>query len=189
MGFPMTGAGLWTGEGGLLFTERRTFAGLWGLGSTTGGGISLFWGRPTLMLNVVLALAGAVVRTTAGSTGAALTGATAGLTASGAAGLAAGGAGDEAGAGAGARAGAGAGAGAGDAAGAGGEAEAEEGMSVSVVDLLGAGFMGGTFTDDIMTTGAGGAVAGAVLTTTEAVDLSGSMDEQRRNIHKKKGLM
>lgn len=173
----MTGAGLWTGEGGLLFTERRTFAGLWGLGSTTGGGISLFWGRPTLMLSVVLALAGVVVRTTAGSTGAALTGAAAGLTASGAAGLAAGGAGDEAGAGAG------------DAAGAGGEAEDEEGMSVSVVDLLGAGFMGGTFTDDIMTTGAGGAAAGAVLTTTEAVDLSGSMDEQRRNIHKKKGLM
>lgn len=62
-------------------------------------------------------------------------------------------------------------------------------MSVSVVDLLGAGFMGGTLTDDIMTTGAGGAAAGAVLTTTEAVDLTGSKDKQRRNIHKKKGLM
>lgn len=61
-------------------------------------------------------------------------------------------------------------------------AEAEEGMSVSVVDLLGAGFMGGTFTDDIMTTGAGGAAAGAVLTTTEEeVDLTGSIEQWRRN--------
>lgn len=54
MGFPMTGAGPWTGEGGLL-------AGLWGLGSTTGGGNTLFWGRPTLMLSVLLALAGVLV--------------------------------------------------------------------------------------------------------------------------------
>lgn len=56
-------------------------------------------------------------------------------------------------------------------------AEAGEGTgwaSVTVVDLLGAGFMGGTFMDDIITTGAVGEVAGAVLTTTVALDLAGS---------------
>lgn len=153
MGFPMTGAGLWTGGGGWLLTDKTTLAGLWGLGSTTGGGKTLFWGRPTLMLSVLLALAGVLVQTTAGSTGAALTGA------SGGAGLNVGGAGG------GAKAGAAAG------------AETEDGMSVSVVDLLGAGFIGGTFTDDIMTTGADGAAAGAVWTTTEEVDLTGSLKQ------------
>lgn len=34
--------------------------GLEGLGGTTGGGVSLVWGFPTLMLRVVLALAGVV---------------------------------------------------------------------------------------------------------------------------------
>lgn len=58
-------------------------------------------------------------------------------------------------------------------------AEVGGGMSVTVVDLLGAGFMGGTFMDDIMTTGAGGAAAGTVLTTTEALDLAGSVNTQR----------
>lgn len=161
MGFPMTGAGLGTGEGGLLFTEVATVTGLLGFGGTRGGGISLLWGRPTLMLSVDLALAGVAVRMTAGSTAAAPTGAVAGLTISVAVALSAGGAEDGVGSGAGE--------------GARAWAEAEEGMSVSVVDLLGAGFMGGTFTDDIMTTEGGAAAAGAVLTTTEAVDLTGSM--------------
>lgn len=49
------------------------------------------------------------------------------------------------------------------------------------MDLLGTVFMGGTFTDDIMTTGLGGAAAGAVLTTTEEVDLTGSIQQYRRN--------
>lgn len=101
------------------------------------------------MLSVLLALVGVLVQTTAGSAGAALTGASAGV------GLDVGGAGG----------------------GAGDGAEAEEGMSVSVVDLLGAGFMGGTFTDDIMTTGAGGSAAGVVLTTAEEVDLTGSIEQ------------
>lgn len=102
MGFPIRGAGLWTGEGGWLLTERTTFAGLWGLGSTTGGGETLFWGRPTLMLSVLLALAGVLVRTTAGSAGAELAGAAAVLTTSGGASLD----GGETGAGAETRAGA-----------------------------------------------------------------------------------
>lgn len=47
-----------------------------------------------------------------------------------------------------------------------------EGMSVTVVDLVGAGLMGGTFIDDIITTAGGGVTA--VLTTTDAVDVWGS---------------
>lgn len=107
------------------------------------------------MLSVLLALAGVPVQTTAGSAGAALTGV------SGGAGLDVGAVGGGAGAAAG--------------------AETEDGMSVSVVDLLGAGFMVGTFTDDIMTTGAGGAAAGAgaVLTTAVEVDLTGSIEGRR----------
>lgn len=66
----------------------------------------------------------------------------------------------------GAGAGAGAGAGGGD----------EGGTGVTVVDLLGAGLMGGTFMDDIITTG--GVAAGTVLTTTVAVDLAGSNKRQ-----------
>lgn len=50
--------------------------------------------------------------------------------------------------------------------------------SVTVVDLPGAGLMGGTFMDDIMTTGGGGVVAGTVLTTTAALDLADSMEGQ-----------
>lgn len=53
-------------------------------------------------------------------------------------------------------------------------AEVEGGVGVSVVDLLGAGLMGGTFMDDIFTTGGGGVDAGTVLTTTGALDLTGS---------------
>lgn len=54
----------------------------------------------------------------------------------------------------------------------------EGGAGVTVVDLLGAGLMGGTFMDDIITTGAGGVVAGTVLTTTGALDLAGSNERQ-----------
>lgn len=61
-----------------------------------------------------------------------------------------------------------------DGAGAGAGAGAAGGAGVAVVDLPGAGLMGGTFMDDIITTGAGGVVAGAVLTTTGALDLAGS---------------
>ena len=49
-----------------------------------------------------------------------------------------------------------------------------------IVDLLGAGLIGDTFMDDIMTTGGGGVVAGTVLTTTAALDLAGSSEEQKR---------
>lgn len=49
-----------------------------------------------------------------------------------------------------------------------------EGMSVTVVDLVGVGLMGGTFMDDITTTAGGGVTAGTVLTTTDAVDFGGS---------------
>lgn len=49
--------------------------------------------------------------------------------------------------------------------------DAGVGTVVTVVDLLGAGLMGGTFMDDIMTTGL---VAGTVFTTTEELDLAGS---------------
>lgn len=49
------------------------------------------------------------------------------------------------------------------------------GMSVTVVDLVGAGLMGGTFIDDITTTAGGGVTAGTVLTT--AVDLGGSENQ------------
>lgn len=56
-------------------------------------------------------------------------------------------------------------------------AEVVEGTGVPVVDLLVAGFMGGTFMDDIITTGGGTAVAGAVLTTTVALDLTGSKQQ------------
>lgn len=45
---------------------------------------------------------------------------------------------------------------------------------VTVVDLLGASFMGGTFMDDIITAGGGGEIAGTVFTTTVALDLAGS---------------
>lgn len=45
-----------------------------------------------------------------------------------------------------------------------------EGMSVTVVDLGGAAFMGGTFIDDIITAAGGGVTAGTVLTTADAVD-------------------
>ena len=62
--------------------------------------------------------------------------------------------------------------------GAGAGAEAVGGAGVTVVDLLGAGLMGGTFMDDIITTGAGGVVAGAVLTTTGALDLAGSGEKE-----------
>lgn len=48
---------------------------------------------------------------------------------------------------------------------------------VTVADLLGAGFMGGTIMDDIIT-GGGTTVAGAVLTTTVALDLAGSKEKQ-----------
>ena len=58
IGFPMTGAGGGTGDGGLVVMEGTIFTGLWGLGGTTGGGASLVWGLLTLMLMVVLALAG-----------------------------------------------------------------------------------------------------------------------------------
>lgn len=60
IGFPMVGAGCGTGEGGLVVIGGNGFTGLEGLGGTTGGGISLVWGFPTLMLMVVLALAGMV---------------------------------------------------------------------------------------------------------------------------------
>lgn len=50
-----------------------------------------------------------------------------------------------------------------------------ERTSVTVVDLAGAGLMGGTFMDDIIT--GGGVTAGTVLTTTDAADFGGS-DEQ-----------
>lgn len=50
--------------------------------------------------------------------------------------------------------------------------------SVTVADLLGAGFMGGTFMEDIIITGEGATVAGAVLTTTVALDLAGSKEKQ-----------
>lgn len=61
--------------------------------------------------------------------------------------------------------------------GAGAGAEVEGGTGVTIVDLLGAGLMGGTFIDDIITTG--GVVAGTVLTTTVALDLAGSNERQR----------
>lgn len=59
IGFPMVGVGVITGD--LLFMEWTGFTGLCGLGGTTGGGANLFWGLLTLMLSVVLALAGVVV--------------------------------------------------------------------------------------------------------------------------------
>lgn len=55
-------------------------------------------------------------------------------------------------------------------------ADTDGGVSVTVVDLVGAGLMGGTFMEDIITTGGGGAGAGTVLTTTEALDLAGSRE-------------
>lgn len=55
-----------------------------------------------------------------------------------------------------------------------------EGMSVTVVDLVGAGLMGGTFMDDIITTAGGGVTAGTVLTTTDAVDFGGSKKQTVR---------
>lgn len=58
IGFPMTGAGAGTGEGGLLVMEGTGFTGLCGLGGTTGGSASFVWGLLTLMLMVVLAFAG-----------------------------------------------------------------------------------------------------------------------------------
>lgn len=57
-------------------------------------------------------------------------------------------------------------------------AEVEGGAGVTGVDLLGAGLMGGTFMDDIITTGGGGVVAGTVFTTTGALDLAGSTETQ-----------
>lgn len=54
----------------------------------------------------------------------------------------------------------------------------EGGMSVTVVDLLRAGLMGGTFMDDIITTGGGEVAAGTVLTTTEVLDFADSIDRQ-----------
>lgn len=56
-----------------------------------------------------------------------------------------------------------------------------EGMSVTVVDLAGAGLMGGTFMDDIIRTAGGGVTAGTVLTTTDAVDFSGSENNKNNN--------
>lgn len=58
IGFPMVGVGVITGD--LLFMEWTGLTGR-GLGGTTGGGANLFWGLLTLMLSVVLALAGVVV--------------------------------------------------------------------------------------------------------------------------------
>lgn len=58
MGFPITGAGGGTGDGGLLVLGVVAFTGLLGLGGTTGGGANLVWGLLTLMLRVVLAFAG-----------------------------------------------------------------------------------------------------------------------------------
>lgn len=61
MGLPMAGAGA-AGDGDLLMVLlETTFAGLCGLGGTTGGGASLVGGLPTLMLRVDLDLAGVVV--------------------------------------------------------------------------------------------------------------------------------
>lgn len=42
IGFPMTGAGVEMGEGGLSFVESTVFAGLCGFGGTRGGGVSVF---------------------------------------------------------------------------------------------------------------------------------------------------
>lgn len=56
-----------------------------------------------------------------------------------------------------------------------------EEMSVTVVDLVGAGLMGGTFMEDIITTAGGGVTAGTVLTTTDAVDF-GSSEKQTTRI-------
>lgn len=127
------------------------------MGGTTGGGVSFVWGLLTLMLIELLALAGvawavAVVLTGAGSAGAVLT---AGLMVTGEADLTKGGAG----------------------------ADVDGGASwafVTVVDLLGASFMGGTFMDDIITAGGGGEIAGTVFTTTVALDLAGSMKNKKR---------
>ena len=58
-------------------------------------------------------------------------------------------------------------------------AEVAGGVGVAVVGLLGAGFMGGTFMDDIITTGGVGVVAGTVLTTTGALVLAGSNERVR----------
>lgn len=139
------------------------------MGGTAGGGVNLVWGLLILMLRVVLAFAGVawatvVVGTGAGSEGDVVTGAvaagrvastcTVGLMVTGEADLATNGAG----------------------------AEVEGGKGVTVVGLLGAGLMGVTFMDDIITTGAGagggGLVAGTVLTTTGALVLPSSNEGQ-----------
>lgn len=54
------GVGVGSGEGGLVVTLGGAVIGLRGLGGTTGGDVSLVWGLLTLMLRVVLALAGVV---------------------------------------------------------------------------------------------------------------------------------
>lgn len=58
--------------------------------------------------------------------------------------------------------------------------ETGDDIEVTVVDLLGAGLMGGTFMDDIITIGGGGLVAGTVLTTTEALVFAGSTKDNRK---------
>lgn len=68
-------------------------------------------------------------------------------------------------------------------------AEAGGGTGVTVLDLLGAGLMGGTFMDDIITTGGGEVLAGTVLTTTEALDLAGSDKKTRRRRRHLKDLI
>lgn len=55
---------------------------------------------------------------------------------------------------------------------------------VTVVDLGGAGFMGGTFMDDIITTGGAEAAAGAVFTTTAELVLGGSEKTRRMTFEK-----
>lgn len=46
--------------------------------------------------------------------------------------------------------------------------------------LLGAGLMGGTVMDDIITTGGAGEAAGTVLTTTVALDFAGSVQTKSK---------
>lgn len=161
IGFPMAGADVGTGERGSL----EVSAGLWGLGGTMGGGVSFAWGLLTLMLIVVLAfdvVTGAAVTDWAGACSGEI-GLTGTVTAdwltltalmvTGETDLTA----EERG------------------------AEADGGAGwIFVAVLLAAGLMGGTFMEDINTTGGGGLVAGTVLTTTPALALTGS-DRQKKD--------
>lgn len=57
-------------------------------------------------------------------------------------------------------------------------------MFVTVVDLGGAGFMGGTVMDDIITTGGADVPAGTVFTTTAELVLAGSEKTHQINFSK-----